>query len=75
MRTLELGSIYQQQKTGSGASLYLRPPLERYRLFDYRRGPEIAETAYRATREEVRSWAAEWLAARTSAQLAAQAGT
>jgi predicted acylesterase/phospholipase RssA/CRP-like cAMP-binding protein len=75
MRTVELGSIYQQQQTGSGASLYLRPPLERYRLFDYRRGPEIAETAYGATREEVRSWAAARVAARTSGRLAAQPST
>jgi lysophospholipid hydrolase len=59
MRTTELGSIRQQDAAARAANLYLRPPVERYRLFDYQRGPAIAEVAYRATRDQIAAWAVE----------------
>jgi predicted acylesterase/phospholipase RssA len=57
MRSVELGSIHRQRAAMAVASLYVRPPVEAFPLFDYRRGAEIAEVSYQAVRDPLRAWA------------------
>jgi NTE family protein/lysophospholipid hydrolase len=57
LRVNELSSIAQRrQSLPALTDLYLRPPTDRFKIMDHRRGAEIAEAAYAAIFEDVERW-------------------
>jgi predicted acylesterase/phospholipase RssA len=56
IRTIMVASNRKSREVEQLADFYLRPPVERFRLDDYARIAEIAQTAYDYSIEEIRQW-------------------
>lgn len=63
LRTVEFGGTAYEAHHLELADLYLRPPVSGFSVIDHRRGGEMAEVAYRYSRDKI----AEWLARRATA--------
>lgn len=61
MRTAELTAIQQRRKTIEAADLYLRPPVNDFRLLDFERFDELVDIGYRYTKKEIARWEKEGL--------------
>lgn len=56
VRTLMVASFGKSREVEGIADFYLRPPIDRFRVDDYDRVEEIAETGYEYARTEIAAW-------------------
>jgi NTE family protein len=59
MRSMGLDSEAYRERMRAISDLYLTPPVRKYRLTDFKRGPEMAEEAYRYAYPELERWWSE----------------
>lgn len=68
MRAMELETDVYRERMRSLSDVYLTPPVQQYRFNDFKRGRQIAETAYQYALGELRNWSAEHDSGRPSSQ-------
>jgi NTE family protein/lysophospholipid hydrolase len=56
MRTILFGGKKEKEQARELADLYLQPPLQTFRFNDFRKGPEIADLAYRYSKRAIEEW-------------------
>lgn len=56
LRATMVGSIHQTNAVKQSADLYLQPPVERFKLLDFRAIDEIASVGYEYTRQQLENW-------------------
>lgn len=56
MKTIDFSSESYRRKVADAADLYIRLPLEGFRFDDFKRSREMADTAYRESKEIIRRW-------------------
>lgn len=55
-RTVELSCINRKQQTIVDADLYLRPPVDKYKLLDFQSFDELVNIGYAYAKEEIKKW-------------------
>jgi hypothetical protein len=66
--TTSTQGLRNANELGARCALYLRPPVSRWNLMDFRAAGSIAEAAERATRSAIETW---WKTAKPSVMPAA----
>jgi predicted acylesterase/phospholipase RssA len=56
MRVMALNDVHQAKTKRELADLYIRPPVERYNILDFRAYNAIIELGYQAARAEIAAW-------------------
>ncbi len=56
MKTIDFSSESYRRKVAHAADLYIRLPLVGFRFDDFKRSREMADTAYRESKEIIRRW-------------------
>ncbi len=56
MRTIMIGSLHSSKMVAQHADLYIRPPVERHGMFDWKSINQIVETGYRYALGKVQEW-------------------
>ncbi len=56
MKTIDFSSESYRRKVADAADLYIRLPLEGFRFDDFKRSAEMADAAYRTSREMIGQW-------------------
>ncbi len=58
MRTIMIGSLHSSKMVAQQADLYIRPPVERHGMFDWKSIDQIVETGYQFALDKIGEWQA-----------------
>jgi NTE family protein/lysophospholipid hydrolase len=63
LRATMVGSIHQTNRVKGAADFYLQPPLDRFKLLDFKALEEIAQVGYEYTIKRLEGWRPSFLRA------------